>query len=154
MDNRQGVKVGTFGRQNERNSSYVRLTHTSIFGLCFMSVCLMKSNCYSLTYSSLYLPGVNLTSCLLFFLNLKPGFYSESKNVNKIRVNEPTFPIQEIPSPTLQIYLYVFPEQSFISSGFIVGELLKLVCCWVRQAESWSIMPLFKYLYKTLIFLY
>ena len=27
--------------------------HTSIFGLCFMSVCLMKSNCYSLIYSSL-----------------------------------------------------------------------------------------------------
>ena len=49
----QGVKVGTLGRQNERNSSYVRLAHTSIFGLCFMSVCLMKSNCYSLIYSSL-----------------------------------------------------------------------------------------------------
>ena len=51
----QGVKVGTLGRQNERNSSYVRLAHTSIFGLCFMSVCLMKSNCYSLIYSSLNL---------------------------------------------------------------------------------------------------
>jgi len=49
----QGVKVGTLGRQNERNSSYVRLAHTSIFGLCFMLVCLMKSNCYSLIYSSL-----------------------------------------------------------------------------------------------------
>ena len=41
------------GRQNERNSSYVKLAHTSIFGLCFMSVCLMKSNCYSFIYSSL-----------------------------------------------------------------------------------------------------
>ena len=49
----QGVKVGTLGRQNERNSSYVRLAHTSLFGLCFMPVCLMKSNCYSLIYSSL-----------------------------------------------------------------------------------------------------
>ena len=49
----QGVKVVTLGRQNDRNSSYVRLAHTSIFGLCFMSVCLMKSNCYSLIYSSL-----------------------------------------------------------------------------------------------------
>ena len=26
----QGVKVGTLGGQNERNSSYVRLAHTSI----------------------------------------------------------------------------------------------------------------------------
>ena len=49
----QGAKVGILGRQNERNSSYDRLTHTSIFGLCFMSLCLMKSNCYSLIYSSL-----------------------------------------------------------------------------------------------------
>ena len=46
----QGVKVGTLGRQNERNISYVRLAHTSLFGLCFMSVCLMKSNCYSLIH--------------------------------------------------------------------------------------------------------
>ena len=49
----QGVKVEMLGRQNERNSSYVRLAQTSIFGLCFMTVCLMKSNCYSLIYSSL-----------------------------------------------------------------------------------------------------
>ena len=49
----QGVKVGMLGRQIERNSSYVWLAQTSIFGLCFMSVCLMKSNCYSLMYSSL-----------------------------------------------------------------------------------------------------
>ena len=52
----QGVKVGTSGRQNERNSNYVRLAHTSIFGLCFLSVCLIKSNCYSLIYSSLVIP--------------------------------------------------------------------------------------------------
>ena len=49
----QGFKVGTLGRQNERNSSYVRLAHTSITGLYFMPACLMKSNCYSLIYSSL-----------------------------------------------------------------------------------------------------
>ena len=49
----QGVKVGTLGRQNERNSSSVRLAHTSIFGLCFMPVCLIISNYYSLIYSSL-----------------------------------------------------------------------------------------------------
>ena len=52
----QGVKVGPLGGQNERNSTYVRLAHTSIFGLCFMSVCLMKSNCYSLIYSSFVIP--------------------------------------------------------------------------------------------------
>ena len=51
--NVQGVKVGTLGRQYKRNRSYVRLAHTSIFGLCFMSVCQIKSNCYSLIYSSL-----------------------------------------------------------------------------------------------------
>ena len=49
----QGVKVVMLGRQNERNSSYVRLAHTTISGLCFMTVFLMKSNCYSLIYSSL-----------------------------------------------------------------------------------------------------
>ena len=43
------------GRKNEKNSSYVRLSHTSIFGFCFMPVCLMKSNFYSLIYSSLAL---------------------------------------------------------------------------------------------------
>ena len=32
----------------------------AIFGLCFMSVCLMKSNCYSLIYSSLGLGYVRL----------------------------------------------------------------------------------------------
>ena len=33
----QGAKVGTLGRKNEINSSYVRQAHTSTFGLCFMS---------------------------------------------------------------------------------------------------------------------
>ena len=41
------------GRQNERNFCYDRLALTSIFGLCFMWVYLIKSNCYSLIYSSL-----------------------------------------------------------------------------------------------------
>ena len=49
----QGVKARTLGRQNERNFCYDRLALTSIFGLCFMWVCLIKSNCYSLIYSSL-----------------------------------------------------------------------------------------------------
>ena len=53
MPFKQGVKVRSLGTQNERNSSYVRLAQISIFGLCFMSVCLIKSNCYSLIYSSL-----------------------------------------------------------------------------------------------------
>ena len=43
----QGTKVGILGVQNERNSSSVRLAYTYIFGLCFISVCLMNSNCYS-----------------------------------------------------------------------------------------------------------
>ena len=33
-----GAKVGTLGRQNKRNSNYVRLTHTSIFGLVYYMV--------------------------------------------------------------------------------------------------------------------
>ena len=49
----QGVKA--LGRQNERKFFYDMLALTSIFGLCFMSVCLIKSNCYSLIYSSLLL---------------------------------------------------------------------------------------------------
>ena len=52
----QGANVVMLGKQNESNSSYVRLAHTSIIGFCFMSVCLMKSNCYSLIYSSLITP--------------------------------------------------------------------------------------------------
>ena len=50
-----GVNIGKLGRQNERNNNYVKLAHTSIFGLCFLSVYLMKSNCYTLIYSSLVL---------------------------------------------------------------------------------------------------
>ena len=44
----QGVKATTLGRQNQKNFCYERLALTSIFGLCFMSICLIKSNCYSL----------------------------------------------------------------------------------------------------------
>ena len=49
----RGVKARTLSRQNERNFCYDMLAVTSIFGMCFMSVCLIKSNCYSLIYSSL-----------------------------------------------------------------------------------------------------
>ena len=43
-----GVKVGALGRQNERNVGLGWLALTSIFGLCFMPVYLIKSSCYSL----------------------------------------------------------------------------------------------------------
>ena len=52
-DLNQRAKVGMLCRQNESNSRYIRLAHTSIFGLYFMLVCLMKSICYSFVYSSL-----------------------------------------------------------------------------------------------------
>ena len=38
-----------------KNCIYSTLAHTSIFGLCFMSVYQMKSNCYSLICYSLVL---------------------------------------------------------------------------------------------------
>ena len=62
----QGVKVGMLGRQTERNCSFLRLAHTSIFGLCFMPVCLIISNCYSLIYSS----SIKLLFILLFYFSL------------------------------------------------------------------------------------
>ena len=40
----QGVKARTLSRQNERNFCYVRLALICIFGLCFVAVCLIKSN--------------------------------------------------------------------------------------------------------------
>ena len=49
----QGAQVRTLCRQNERNFAYDRLALTSLFGLCFMPVWLIKSNCYSFIYSSL-----------------------------------------------------------------------------------------------------
>ena len=53
---KQGVKARILGRQNESNFCYDRLALTSIFCMYFMSVCLIKSNCYSLIYSSLIEP--------------------------------------------------------------------------------------------------
>ena len=47
------------GRQNVRNFCCETLALNSIFGLCFMPVYLIKSNCYSLIYSSLALPYKN-----------------------------------------------------------------------------------------------
>ena len=67
----QGVKVEMQGRKNERNSSYVRLAHTSIFGLCFMTVCLMKSNCYSLINSSLEKADIHSSRNTLKLNNVK-----------------------------------------------------------------------------------
>ena len=67
----QVVKVWTLGRQNERNSYYVRLAHTSTFGLCFISVCLMKSNCYSLIYSlAAALPAPTVPPPMIRFCSL------------------------------------------------------------------------------------
>ena len=43
-----GGKVRTLCRQNESNLAYFWQALTSIFGLCFMSVSQIKSNCYSL----------------------------------------------------------------------------------------------------------
>ena len=50
---KQGAQVGTLCWQNDRNFALDRLALTSIFGLCFMPVCIIKSNCYYLIYSSL-----------------------------------------------------------------------------------------------------
>ena len=49
----QGAQVVTLSRQNESDLACEWLALTSIFGLCFMHVCLIKSYCYSLIYSSL-----------------------------------------------------------------------------------------------------
>ena len=49
----QGVPARAFCRQNESNFALDWLALTSIFGLCFMPVSIIKSNCYSLIYSSL-----------------------------------------------------------------------------------------------------
>ena len=51
----QGAQVRTLCRQNERNFALDMLALTSIFGLCFTPVYIIKSNCNSLTYSSLIL---------------------------------------------------------------------------------------------------
>ena len=50
---KQGVQVRPLCRQNESKFAYYCLALTSIFGLCFMPVCLIKSNYYSLIYFSL-----------------------------------------------------------------------------------------------------
>ena len=67
----QGVKVEMLGRQNERNSCRVCLAHTSIFGLCSMSVCLMKSKCYSLIYSFLVSGGLGGITVSALSLSLR-----------------------------------------------------------------------------------
>ena len=78
----QGDKARTLERHNERNFCYVRLALTSIFGLCFMVVCLTKSNYYSLIYSSLdyafkeyYLVyqyyTLNIKTFLIFYVHWK-----------------------------------------------------------------------------------
>ena len=68
----QGVKARTLGRQNERNFCYESLALNSIFGLCFMPVCLIKSNCYSLIHSSLILPRCPIRSWDCLHLEAAP----------------------------------------------------------------------------------
>ena len=58
---------------------YTLSNQTSIFGLCFMSICLLKSNCYSLIYSSLDLwcyCSINWNNCLVV---LNSSFCSDPK---------------------------------------------------------------------------
>ena len=53
----RGAKLECYAcRQNESSFAYFWLALTSIFGLCLRPVCLIKSNCYSLIYSSLITP--------------------------------------------------------------------------------------------------
>ena len=49
----RGSKLERQADKMRENFCYDRLALTSIFGLSFMLVCLTKSNCYSLIYSSL-----------------------------------------------------------------------------------------------------
>ena len=50
---KQGAQIRTLFRKNESNFASDGLALPSIFGLCFMPVCIINSNCYSLIYSSL-----------------------------------------------------------------------------------------------------
>ena len=74
----QGGQVRTLCRQNESNFAYFWLALTSIFGLCFMPVCLIKSNCYSLIYSSL---GLIISFMLLWFLASQIWFHLASGHI-------------------------------------------------------------------------
>ena len=93
----QGSKVWTFGRQNERYSSYIRLAHTSIFGLCFMSVCLMKSICYSLIYSSL----IHLLAGPVYFGDVSPFVLHSCIDVSKT-----TFCISAVVKSVIPVFQY------------------------------------------------
>ena len=53
---KQGAQVRMLCRENEKNFANDGLALTSMFGSCFIQVCQNKSNCYSLTYSSLGWP--------------------------------------------------------------------------------------------------
>ena len=88
-----GRQVWMLGRQIERNSSYVWLANSSIFGLCFMSVCQMKSNCYSLIYFSLLEILQGHAICLQTkwkYFSLKCVFIQRS-NIYKFTTNPEKF---------------------------------------------------------------
>ena len=74
----QGVQARMLGRQNERNNSYIRLACTSIFGLFFMPVCLLKSNCYSLKAS--FNPKLKGSVCQ-YFVKSYQGFVPPSQTL-------------------------------------------------------------------------
>ena len=71
---RQGGQVWMLCRQNESKFAYYWLALTSIFGLCFMPVCLIKSNCYSLIYSSLVQIIIENYETLPKYMILLQGF--------------------------------------------------------------------------------
>ena len=75
----QGVKARMLSRQNERNFCYDMLAVASLFGLRFISVCLIKSNCYSLIYSSLYFILSILTKPMfMFFIDNQKTLMNQS----------------------------------------------------------------------------
>ena len=108
----QGVKARTLGRQNERNNSYVRLAHTSIFGLCFMSVCLKKSHCYSLIYSSL--------------INCPCAVYWNATTFSSILYISNSYPVVISASYTLHIKMRV------IWLPFLQYKLQNIICFLVQ----------------------
>ena len=98
----QGVKARTFGIQCERNFCYDWLALTSLFGLCFMSVCLIKSNCYSLIYSSLDLSHLN-------------GWHSTVETEKMSQSNPPCKTLEEFKGLRLRVKIMDFGIHSFHS---------------------------------------
>ena len=102
----QGVKVGALGRQNERKRGYVKTAHTSIFGLCFMPVCLMKSNCYSLIYSSLTYSNALYLEMLLHWVKAYNKFLGLIvTSFYEVSMSEPYWHRQPVAMIVMLLYL-------------------------------------------------